>query len=77
MDKEFEGDVYVLLYSENQGFFAVERLSDLIKRNMDLFVSGISVDYAVIGMGETRDDIEIIKQRLIGIRERYQDKNSS
>lgn len=77
MDKEFEGDVYVLLYSENQGFFAVERLSDLIKRNMDLFVSGISVDYAVIGMGETRDEIEIIKQRLIGIRERYQDKNSS
>ncbi|WP_210507428.1 hypothetical protein [Pantoea ananatis] len=77
MDKEFEGDVYVLLYSENQGYFAVERLSDLIKRNMDLFVSGISVDYAVIGMGETRDDIEELKQRLIGIRERYQAKNSS
>lgn len=72
---EFNGDHLVLLHSKSQNAFITDRLSEVIKRNMDLFVSGVSVDYVVIGIAETKEDLQRFKERLIELREIYLEKN--
>lgn len=72
---EFKGDHLVLLHSKSQNAFIVDNLSTVIKRNMDLFVSGVSVDYVVIGLADTREELQVFQDRLIALREKHQGKS--
>jgi len=72
---ETNGDHFLLLHSKNQDTFIVERLSDMVKRNMDLFVSDVSVDFAVVAVADTAEELQPYKMRLLDIRQKYRDKN--
>ncbi|WP_410517416.1 hypothetical protein QNH99_05950 [Pantoea allii] len=72
---KIQGDHFLLLHSKTQDAFIVERLSDTVKRNMDLFVSDVSVDFVVVGVADTAEELQSFKMRLLDIRQNYRDKN--
>ncbi|WP_431296513.1 hypothetical protein [Rahnella sp. PAMC 25559] len=65
---EIKGDFFVLLHSESQDSFTVEKMSDMVMKNMNVFIKGAKVDYIVIAMADTLEDIEEHKRRLIELR---------
>jgi hypothetical protein len=48
-------DLYVIEFSRSQGAFHVERLSDVILTNWDLFARRRLVDYVPIGLFPSRE----------------------
>ena len=72
---EIQGDHFLLLHSKTQNTFIVDRLSDVVKRNMDLFVSDVSVDFVVVGVADTAEELQPYKMRLLDIRQKYREKN--
>lgn len=65
---EIKGDFFVLLHSESQDSFTVEKMSDMVMKNMNVFIKGAKVDYIVIAMAETAEELEEKKQKLLKLR---------
>lgn len=52
-------ETYALLWSKTQYAFHVEPLEFTVKKGMQFFLSNMSNDYLLIGMG-TREDVDAI-----------------
>lgn len=72
---EIKSDYFVLLYSESQDTYIADTLSGTVKKNMDAFINGRSSDYMLVGMADTKDELQRCQNRLIAFREKHQEKN--
>ena len=65
---EIKGDFFVLLHSESQDCFAVEKMSDMVIKNINVFIKGAEVDYIVVAVADTKEGLEERKLKLLELR---------
>ncbi|ATM78809.1 hypothetical protein CRN79_24580 [Serratia fonticola] len=65
---EIKGDLFVLQHSETQKSFVVEKLSDMVMNNMNCFVRARPVDYIVVAIADTEEELNQQKEKLIKLR---------
>ncbi|WP_140919056.1 hypothetical protein [Limnobaculum xujianqingii] len=65
---EIKGDLYVLLHSQTQGCFHIEKMGVMLRKNVNTFLSGNKVDYIPLAIAATIDELEEMKANLIEAR---------
>ncbi|WP_440495098.1 hypothetical protein [Serratia sarumanii] len=65
---EIKGDFYVLMHSESQGCFHIEKMSVMLHTNLGIFLKGKTVDYLPLAIAATIDELQEIKARLTARR---------
>ncbi len=62
-------DCYVLMYSQSQDCFHIEKASAMLDKNLSIFLKGRSVDYLPLAFGYTVEELHEIKRALIKQRD--------
>lgn len=58
-------DCYVLMYSQSQGCFHIEKVSVMLDKNVRIFLRGKSVDYIPLAFAHTIEELHEIKSTLL------------
>lgn len=65
---DIKDDVYVLLYSESQSCFHIEKLGLMLRNNYRIFVNGRKVDYIPLAIAGTPEELDRVQDDLAKAR---------
>ena len=72
---DIAGEVYVLLYSESQSCFHIEKMGIMLRNNYRIFVNSRKVDYIPLAVAHTIDELEAVKAELVKARAKVLEDN--